>query len=202
MQQDIPHLPKKPSSAADTAHLSQQPPSIVLIADDKMIFDTLILNYRIDSPFTFNIHFFGMPKLNTYLNFDGKSEEAFNFYRSVFGGDFLTVQRMSDMPGAEQLPENEKGRIMHISLRVGDEDVLMASDIVPSMGHQLTIGNHAYISVFTETRQEADRLFAGLSAGGEIEMALEDTFWGDYFGSFRDKYGIGWMINYPQHQRS
>ncbi|MCF2498226.1 VOC family protein [Dyadobacter chenhuakuii] len=139
-----------------------------------------------------------MPKLNTYLNFDGKAEEAFNFYKSVFGGEFLMVQRMSDMPGAEQLPENERGHIMHISLPIGKDDVLMASDIVPSMGHKLELGNYAYISVFTDGREEADRLFAGLSEGGEIEMALEDTFWGDYFGSFRDKFGINWMINYPQ----
>lgn len=142
-----------------------------------------------------------MPKLNTYLNFDGKSEEAFNFYKSVFGGEFLMVQRMADMPGAEQLPEDEKRRLMHISLRIGNDDVLMASDIVPSMGHKLSVGNHAYISVFTDSREEADRLFAGLSAGGEIEMALEDTFWGDYFGSFHDQFGIGWMINHPQQQQ-
>jgi len=139
-----------------------------------------------------------MPKINTYLNFDGKSEEAFNFYKSVFGGEFSSVNRMSDMPGAEQLTENEKGRLMHISLPIGKDDVLMASDTVPSMGHQLIPGNYSYISVFTESREEADRLFVGLAEGGEIEMALEDTFWGDYFGSFRDKFGIGWMINYPQ----
>ncbi|SEJ61244.1 PhnB protein [Dyadobacter koreensis] len=139
-----------------------------------------------------------MPKINTYLNFDGKSEEAFNFYKSVFGGEFLLVNRMSDMPGAEQLSEDEKGRIMHISLPIGKDDVLMASDIVPSMGHSLNVGNHSYISVFTDSREEADRLFSGLSVDGTIEMAMEDTFWGDYFGSFQDKFGIGWMINYPQ----
>ncbi|MCF2445423.1 VOC family protein [Dyadobacter sp. CY345] len=139
-----------------------------------------------------------MPKINTYLNFDGKSEEAFNFYKSVFGGEFLMISRMSDMPGAEELADNEKNRLMHISLPIGKDDVLMASDIVPSMGHTLKIGNYSYISVFTENREEADRLFAGLSEGGTIEMALEDTFWGDYFGSFQDKYGINWMINYPQ----
>jgi PhnB protein len=141
-----------------------------------------------------------MPKINTYLNFDGKAEEAFTFYKSVFGGEFSNVQRMSDMPGAEQLPENERDRLMHISLPIGKDDMLMASDIVPSMGHKLNHGNYSYISVFTDSREEADRLFAGLSAGGEIEMALEDAFWGDYFGSFIDKYRIGWMINFPgQH---
>lgn len=139
-----------------------------------------------------------MPKINTYLNFDGKAEEAFNFYKSVFGGEFSSLNRMSDMPGAEQLSENERGRLMHISLPIGPDDVLMASDIAPSMGQTLALGNHSYISVFADNREEADRLFAGLSEGGTIEMPLEDTFWGDYFGSFLDKYGVGWMINYPQ----
>lgn len=139
-----------------------------------------------------------MPKLNTYLNFDGKAEEAFNFYKSVFGGEFLGLNRMADMPGSEQLADDEKGRLMHISLPIGKEDVLMASDIVPSMGHKLNMGNYAYISVFTESREEADRLFDGLSNGGEVEMAMEDAFWGDYFGSFHDKFGIGWMINFPK----
>ncbi|MCE7063921.1 VOC family protein [Dyadobacter sp. CY326] len=141
-----------------------------------------------------------MPKLNAYLNFDGKSEEAFNFYKSVFGGEFSSIQRMSDMPGAEQLAENERTRLMHIALPIGNGDVLMASDTVPSMGHQLTIGNNFYVSVFAESREEADRLFAGLSVGGEIEMPLADMFWGDYYGSFHDQFGIGWMINVPnQH---
>jgi PhnB protein len=140
-----------------------------------------------------------MAKLNTYLNFDGQSEEAFNFYKSVFGGEFMSVNRMSDMPGAEQLPENEKNRLMHISLPIGSAgDILMASDTVPSMGHVLNVGNNAYVSVFTDSREEADRLFNGLSAGGEIEMALDDMFWGDYYGSFKDKYGVGWMINFPK----
>lgn len=139
-----------------------------------------------------------MAKLNIYLNFDGKAEEAFNFYKSVFGGEFLAVHRMSDMPEPERLAENERNRLMHISLPIGKDDVLMASDIIPSMGHTLNTGNYSYISVFTENREEADRLFEGLSAGGKIEMAMEDTFWGDYFGSFQDKFNIGWMINYPQ----
>lgn len=139
-----------------------------------------------------------MPKLNSYLNFDGNTEEAFNFYKSVFGGEFQSVNRMSDMPGAEQLAENEKNRLMHIALPIGNGDILMASDTVPSMGHVLNVGNNSYISVFTDSREEADRLFNGLSADGVIEMALDDMFWGDYFGSFHDKFGVGWMINFPQ----
>lgn len=136
-----------------------------------------------------------MIKVNPYLNFDGKAEEAFNFYKSVFGGEFSGVHRMSDMPGAENLSENEKNRLMHISLPI-DDTILMASDIVPSMGHKLNVGNHADISLHPDSREEADRLFKGLSEGGEIEMPMEDQFWGDYFGCFIDKFGIGWMINY------
>ncbi|SDD24754.1 VOC family protein [Niabella drilacis] len=141
-----------------------------------------------------------MAKLNPYLNFDGKAEEAFNFYRSVFGGEFLGgVMRMSDAPGTENLPEDEKKRVMHIALPIG-EDVLMASDIVPSMGHKLNVGNNNYISVFPESREEADRLFGALSAGGTVEMPMADQFWGDYFGSFVDQFGIHWMINYAARQ--
>ncbi|KQS31520.1 VOC family protein [Dyadobacter sp. Leaf189] len=140
-----------------------------------------------------------MPKINTYLNFDGNAEEAFTFYKSVFGGEFMAVNRMSEMPGTEQLPENERNRVMHISLPIGKDDVLMASDILPSAGHTLSMGNYAYISVFADNREEADRLFNGLSVGGKIEMPMEDAFWGDYFGSFQDKYGVNWMINFPSH---
>ena len=141
-----------------------------------------------------------MPKINTYLNFDGKAEEAFNFYKSVFGGEFAYLQRMSDAPGTEALSDNEKNRLMHISLPIGKDDMLMASDIVPSMGHTLKLGNYAYISVFTDSREEADRIFNGLSEGGVIEMPMEDAFWGDYFGSFADKFSISWMINFPGQQ--
>ena len=136
-------------------------------------------------------------KVNPYLNFDGKSEEAFNFYKSVFGGEFLgNVSKMSDAPGTENLPEDEKNRVMHIALPIGNGTVLMASDIVPSMGHVLNQGNNNYISIHPDSKEEADRLFNGLSEGGQVEMPIEDQFWGDYFGSFKDKYGVGWMVNY------
>lgn len=137
-----------------------------------------------------------MAKLNPYLNFDGTAEEAFTFYKSVFGGEFLgEVHKMGNVPGTENLSEEEKNRVMHIALPVGG-DLLMASDIVPSMGHQLQKGNNHNISIFPESREEADRIFNALSAGGTIEMPLEDQFWGDYFGSFEDKFGIKWMVNY------
>lgn len=137
-------------------------------------------------------------KVNPYLNFDGKAEEAFNFYRSVFGGEFSANMKMSGAPGTESLPEEEKKRTMHISLPIGKHTVLMASDIVPSMGHTLIKGNNSYISLHPESREEADRLFKGLSEGGKIEMPMEDQFWGDYFGSFIDRFGIGWMINHNE----
>lgn len=140
-----------------------------------------------------------MPKINPYLNFDGTAEEAFNFYKSVFGGEFTGVHRMDGAPGTENLPENERNRIMHISLQVGDE-LLMASDIMPSMGQTLTVGNNNYISIFPDSREQADEFFNGLSAGGTIEMPMEDQFWGDYFGSFQDKFGVHWMINFPAQQ--
>ncbi|HYH57103.1 MAG TPA: VOC family protein [Anseongella sp.] len=137
-----------------------------------------------------------MARINPYLNFDGTAEEAFNFYRSVFGGEFSGVHRMSETPGSDQLPENERNRIMHISLPIDDHTTLMASDIMPSMDQRLNVGNNVYISIHPESREEADRLFEGLSGGGEIEMPMEDQFWGDYFGSFIDKFGIRWMVNY------
>lgn len=139
-----------------------------------------------------------MPKLNPYLNFDGTAEEAFNFYKSVFGGDFAgEIHKMGNAPGTENLSEEEKNRVMHIALPIGN-DLLMASDIVPGFGQTLTVGNNNYVSIFPDSRDEADRIFKGLSEGGNIEMPIEDQFWGDYFGSFQDKYGVHWMINYNE----
>lgn len=136
-----------------------------------------------------------MAKLNPYLNFDGKTEEAFNFYKSVFGGEFLGgVYKMKDMQGME-VPEEAKERVMHVSLPVGN-DILMGSDTMP--GQPFVQGNNNYISIFPESREEADRLFASLSQGGEVEMPMADQFWGDYFGSFKDKFGVHWMVNFNQ----
>ena len=138
-------------------------------------------------------------KVNPYLNFDGQAEEAFNFYKSIFGGEFSGNMKMKEAPGTEELTEDEQNRTMHISLPIGIENLLMGSDIMPSMGQKLVKGNHNYISLHPDSRAEAERLFKGLSAGGEIEMPMADQFWGDYFGSFTDKFGICWMINFnPQ----
>lgn len=133
--------------------------------------------------------------LSPYLNFDGNAEEAFRFYQSVFGGE-LIIQKMGQAPGMEHLPESEKNRTMHVSLPIGNGQYLMASDCLPSQGHVLRQGNNNYISIAPDSREEADRLFNGLSAGGTVEMPMADMFWGDYFGSFVDKFGVCWMINF------
>ncbi len=136
-------------------------------------------------------------KLNPYLNFDGNAEEAFNFYKSVFGGEFAGgIMKMSSAPGTENLPDDEKERVMHVSLPLDNNQTLMASDIVPSMGHKLTKGNNVYLSLHPDNKEEADKLFNALAEGGNVEMPMEDQFWGDYFGSVVDKFGIGWMVNY------
>ena len=136
--------------------------------------------------------------VNPYLNFDGNAEEAFRFYQSVFGGEFISHMKMSEAPDTDKLPAAEKNRTMHISLPIGANTILMASDILPSVGHKLNVGNNNYISLHPKSREEADRLFNGLSEGGKIEMPMEDQFWGDYFGCFTDKFGILWMVNYNQ----
>jgi PhnB protein len=136
-----------------------------------------------------------MTKLNPYLNFDGNALDAFNFYKSVFGGEFLGVMKMADAPGLDKLPENEKDRVMHVSLPIG-ENILMGSDILPSMGQKLNTGNNNYISINANSREEADQYFNGLSTGGKVEMPMSDQFWGDYFGSLVDKYDIHWMISH------
>lgn len=135
-------------------------------------------------------------KVNIYLNFDGHAEEAFTFYKSVLGGEFTAHMKMSDTPNPDNLTEAEKNRIMHIAFPVGNSMTLMASDILPSAGHTLNIGNNSYISLHPESKEEADRLFHGLSLGGTIEMPMENQFWGDYFGCFTDKFGVKWMINF------
>lgn len=137
-----------------------------------------------------------MATLNPYLNFAGNTEEAFTFYRSVFGGDFTTLQRFKDTPEAGRVPEKEKNMLMHVSLPVGKGNSLMATDALESMGHKLTVGNNIQLSLEAESKEEAEKLFKGLSAGGKVTMPLGDTFWGAYFGMLVDKFGIQWMVNY------
>lgn len=138
-----------------------------------------------------------MTRLHTYLNFAGNAEEAFDFYRSVFGGDFSSFVRFKDFPieGLE-IPEEDGDRLMHVSLPVGEGSVLMASDALESLGQQVSPGNNAYVSVHPDSREEADRIFGALSEGAEVEMPIGDQAWGDYFGSLRDRFGVQWMVNH------
>jgi len=138
-----------------------------------------------------------MTKLHTYLNFAGDTEEAFNFYKSVFGGEFTSVVRFKDMPmEGVNIPNEDKNKIMHIGLPIGKDNILMASDTLESLGQKLTQGNNVYISIHPESKEEADRIFYALSAGGTVEMPIADQVWGDYYGSFMDKFGAQWMVNY------
>lgn len=141
-----------------------------------------------------------MVKANPYLNFDGNAREAMEFYKSVFGGEFNSVMTFGEMPKQEgyEVSESEKHRIMHMSLPIGDELYIMASDISPSHGHKLTIGNNNYICLVPETVEEGERLFKSLSEGGKVEMPYQKMFWGDYFGSFFDKFGVAWMVNWGE----
>lgn len=140
-----------------------------------------------------------MAKTSTYLNFSRETEEAFHFYRSVFGGDFIGgISRFGEMPpqeGQPPLSEADKHLVMHISLAITGGHVIMGTDAPESMGFQVTFGNNFYLNLEPDTREETRRLFAALSAGGAVEMELQDMFWGDYFGSCTDKYGVKWMFN-------
>ncbi|CAG5017475.1 hypothetical protein DYBT9275_05780 [Dyadobacter sp. CECT 9275] len=142
-----------------------------------------------------------MTTINPYLNFSGNTEEAFNFYKSVFGGEFTMVQRFGEGAPGQETPIEDRDKIMHISLPIGSGNMIMGTDATESMGFKLTVGNNVYICVSPDSREEADRLFSGLSEGGFIEMELQDMFWGAYYGSFKDKFGIQWMINYVDSSR-
>ena len=141
-----------------------------------------------------------MATINPYLNFNGNTEEAFNFYKSVFGGEFAAVMRFGDAPGCDEMPvaESDKGKIMHIALPIGDGDILMATDMLDSMGQTLIEGNNYSIAINPESREEADELFNGLAEGGKAEMPMADVFWGDYFGMLQDKFGVRWMVSYNE----
>lgn len=139
-----------------------------------------------------------MTAVNPYLNFDGNCEEAMRFYAAAFGAELSPISRFGDMPmEGHEMPDDETNRVMHVNFPIG-EGSLMASDIMPSAGHALTIGNHNHVSVHPDSRDEADHLFAALSAGGKVEMPMMDAPWGDYFGSFTDRFGVGWMINHAE----
>jgi PhnB protein len=141
-----------------------------------------------------------MAIVNVYLTFNGNAEEAFNFYKSVFGGEFAHIGKFKDMPADDNTPKmtaEESNRIMHVALPISKETVLMASDTTSAHG-DVTFGNNFSVSINTDSAAEADKLFAGLSAGGNVIMSMEKTFWGAYFGMFTDKFGINWMINFDE----
>jgi PhnB protein len=137
-----------------------------------------------------------MATINPYINFNGNAEEAFNFYKSVFGGEFTGVVRFKDLESSEfPVPENEANKIMRIVLPIGG-NTLIANDVPESMGPVSENENRSKISVSTESREEADRIFAGLSAGGTVEMPMDKSPWNTYFAMFRDQYGIEWTVEF------
>ena len=137
-----------------------------------------------------------MALINPHINFNGNAEEAFNFYKSVFGGEFAKVIRFKDLASPEfMVAEKEENKIMHIALPISKSNRLMANDVPEIMGKTNENENRSKISISAESKEEADRLFNGLSAGGQIEMPIGDSPWGSYFGMFRDKYGIEWMVD-------
>ena len=139
-----------------------------------------------------------MASVNVYLNFDGNCEEAFNFYKSVFGGEFPYIGRFKDMPPQEgmTMPEEMGNKIMHVSLPISKETTLMGSDTGGEWAPNFVKGNNFSISINADSKEEADRLFAGLSNGGKVTMPMANTFWGDYFGMWEDKFGVNWMMSY------
>jgi len=141
-----------------------------------------------------------MALINPYINFNGNAEEAFLFYKSVFGGEFANIMRFKDMAEHCPVEKKEENMIAHIALPIGS-NVLMANDVPESMGRVNENENRSKIAIGAESKEEADRLYNGLSAGGAIEMPIGDSPWGSYFGMFRDKYGIEWMVDYdPKHK--
>ena len=138
-----------------------------------------------------------MKTVNPYLVFNGNCEEAFNFYKNVFGGDFQFLGRFSDMPEVDckDIPKDSLNKIMHVSLPISKETIIMGSDANPNMG-DINTGNNVSLSIGTDSKEEADAIFNSLSQGGKVTMPIQDTFWGSYFGMLVDKYDFIWMIGY------
>ncbi len=139
-----------------------------------------------------------MATVNIYLTFNGNCREAFDFYKSVFGGEYPYIGTFGEMPPADgqEVKEEDRDKIMHVTLPISQETILMGSDAACDHAPNLIMGNNFSISVNAESREEAVRLFNGLSADGKITMPMEETFWGAYFGMFADQFGINWMVNY------
>lgn len=186
--------------------MTQKPPVIDGLTPAKQKLHLLLLNQqtKLIKPFVADnankIKFKTMVALNPYLNFQGTSEEAFNFYQSTIGGEITMIMRFRDMP-EDQTPENDKDKICHISLKLPNGTILMATDALESQGHILTTGNSFFLSLGVESVAEADRVFAAFSAGGQVQMPMDNMFWGDYFGMVADKFGTQWMITYTSGQQ-
>ena len=144
-----------------------------------------------------------MATVNVYLTFNGNCEESFKFYQSVFGGEIPYLGRFKDMPATEgpKISPGDAEKIMHMSLPVSKETMLMGSDTGGEWASSYKQGNNFSISINTATKAEADKLFSGLSAGGAVIMPMNKTFWGDYFGMFTDKFGINWMVSFNEAQQ-
>lgn len=141
-----------------------------------------------------------MASVSSYLNFPGNTEEAFNYYKSVFGGEFsgAGIMRFKDVPKSDDMPpmpEKDRNQVMHVELPILGSHSLMGTDAPECMGISVTFGNNVHINLQPDTREETRQLFQGLSAGGKVTQELEEMFWGDYYGSCTDKFGVNWMFN-------
>ena len=141
-----------------------------------------------------------MATVSTYLNFERECEAAFNFYKTVFGGEFMgEIMRFGDMPTQENTPpisDDVKNLVMHMAMPIMDGHLLMGSDAPEGFGFRVNPGNNVYIMLSPDTKDETTRLFKAISDGGTVEMDLQDTFWGAYYGSCKDKFGVQWMFNF------
>lgn len=142
-----------------------------------------------------------MKAVNPYLNFPGTTEQAFLFYKSVFGGNFAMLMRFGDLPGGDQTSAQDKDKIMHISLPLPGGAMLMATDACESQGHTLSVGNNFYIHLDCDDEAEVTRLFTALTAGGKVEMSPQKTFWGAFFAMGSDRFGVQWMFQYREPQQ-
>ncbi len=135
-------------------------------------------------------------KIHPYLNFPGTAEEAMRFYEKCLGGKLSEVHRFGTMPGADQLPEAARNRVMHVGLDLSGGFMIMASDTMEGMGPPYVAGTNMTVSIHPSSREEADRIFAALAQGGQVTMPLADQFWGDYYGALTDRFGVQWMVNF------
>jgi len=136
-----------------------------------------------------------MAQLNPYVNFEGNTEEAFNFYKSVIGGEFTSLVRFKDTPAKDAVPPAEQDKLMHVCLRIGDT-MLMGTDALASMGHRVSSGTNFSLSIHGDTVEESQRIFDGLAEGGTITVPFKKEFWGDMFGQLTDKFGMQWMVTH------